>query len=143
MFSRFRHQQGFTLIELLIVVAIIGVLATLVIPRFAASTIRTKQSEAKGILKQVYSMQRAYKQEFGFYWGNGITADAVNPTNFARINVTIGVSARYTYSIAATATSFTVTANVAGPGLDDDPAPDTWTIDQDGNLQATSDDVMF
>jgi len=136
-----RSRKGFTLVELMIVVVIIGILAALAIPRFMASTTKSKQSEAKQILKQVYVMERAYRQEYDTYWGNGISADAANPDNFARIGVQVGPTARYTYSIVCDATTFTATANVADPGLDDDATPDTWTMDQLGNLVCTSDDA--
>lgn len=138
-----RSNKGFTLIELMIVVVIIGILAALAIPRFMAATTKSKQSEAKQILKQIYVMQRSYRQEFDTYWGNGITADAANPDNFARIGVQIGPTARYTYSLVADATTFTATANCADPGLDDDPAPDTWTMDELGQLVCTSDDSVL
>lgn len=142
MFSKFhQRKKGFTLVELMIVVVIIGILAALAIPRFMASTTKSKQSEAKQILKQIYVMERAYRQEFDTYWGNGISADASNPDNFARLGVQIGPTARYTYSIVADATTFTATANAPDPGLDDDATPDTWTINHLGNLQVTSDDA--
>jgi prepilin-type N-terminal cleavage/methylation domain-containing protein len=138
-----RNQKGFTLIELMIVVVIIGILAALAIPRFMASTTRSKQSEAKEILKQIYTMERAYRQEYDTYWGNGLSADALNPTTFSRIGVEVMPTARYTYSIACDAITFLVTATVANPGLDDDAAPDTWTMDHDGNLVCTSDDAVL
>ncbi|MBD3298051.1 MAG: prepilin-type N-terminal cleavage/methylation domain-containing protein [candidate division Zixibacteria bacterium] len=142
MFSKFhQRKKGFTLVELMIVVVIIGILAALAIPRFMASTTKSKQSEAKQILKQIYVMERAYRQEFDTYWGNGISADAANPDNFSRLGVQIGPTARYTYSIVADATTFTATANAPDPGLDDDATPDTWTIDHTGDLQVTSDDA--
>ena len=109
------HQKAFTLIELLIVVAVIGVLAALAVPRFMGSTVHAKQSEAKSILKQIYSMERSYKQEFDTYWGNGISADSNNPNNFARIGVVLGGNSRYVYTIEADQTSFTVTANIPDP----------------------------
>lgn len=136
-----KNQSGFTLLELMIVVVIIGILAALAMPRFMAATTKSKQSEAKQILKQIYVMERAYRQEYDTYWGNGITADAANPDTFARIGVQIGPTARYTYSLVADANTFTATADVANPGLDDDATPDTWTMDHLGNLVNTSDDA--
>ena len=133
-----RSNKGFTLIELMIVVVIIGILAALAIPRFMASTTKSKQSEAKQLLKQVYVMQRAYRQEYDTYWGNGVTADAANPNNFSRIDVQIMTTSRYSYAIVSDATTFTVT----GTGnLDDDATIDTWTIDHNGNLLNTIDDA--
>ena len=136
-----RTNKGFTLIELMIVVVIIGILAALAIPRFMAATTKSKQSEAKQLLKQIYVMEQAYRQEYDSYWGNGISADKNNPNNFARIGVQIMATARYTYSIVAAAATFTATANVANPGLDDDATPDTWTINDAGTLICTSDDA--
>jgi len=138
-----RADRGFTLIELMIVVVIIGILASLAIPRFMTASARSKQVEAKQILKQIYVQQHAYRVEYESYWGNGATADNGNPSGFARIYVEVSPPARYAYSIVADQTSFTATATVPDPGLDDDPAPDTWTIDQWGNLQAVSDDATL
>ena len=139
MLSKFhRSNKGFTLIELMIVVVIIGILAALAIPRFMASTTKSKQSEAKQLLKQVYVMQRAYRQEYDTYWGNGITADAANPNNFSRIGVQVMTTSRYTYTIVSDATTFTVTAT---GNLDDDATIDTWTIDHNGSLLNTIDDA--
>jgi len=140
MLSKFhRSQKGFTLIELMIVVVIIGILAALAIPRFMRATTKSKQSEAKNILKQIYAMERAYRQEYDAYWGDGTTASAAAATGFARIGVDIMSTARYTYTIAATANTFTATATSGI--LDDDAVVDTWTMNHNGVLTCTSDDA--
>ena len=133
-----RTNKGFTLIELMIVVVIIGILAALAIPRFMASTTKSKQSEAKQLLKQIYVMERAYRQEYDTYWGNGVSADAANPNNFSRIGVQVMTTSRYSYAIVSDPTTFTVTAT---GNLDDDATVDTWTIDHNGDLQNTVDDA--
>lgn len=135
-----RNSKGFTLIELMIVVVIIGILAALAIPRFMRSTTKSKQSEAKQLLKQVYTMQRAYRQEFNTYACNGVTADSTTPAALAVIGVDIMTNARYSYAITATALAFTATATATG--LDDDATNDIWVIDQTGNLRCTSDDAV-
>jgi prepilin-type N-terminal cleavage/methylation domain-containing protein len=63
-----RNNKGFTLIELMIVVVIIGILAALAIPRFSQASDRAKEKEADGILKQVHTMQQAYRAQHGA-WG--------------------------------------------------------------------------
>jgi len=141
MFSTLRNnKKGFTLIELMIVVVIIGILAALAIPRFMRASTKSKQSEAKSILKQIYVMEHAYRQEKDIYWPPaGTTATAVAGGAFADIGVEIGVSSRYTYSIVGTATTFTATAN--STVLDDDATADTWQITDTGALTVTSDDA--
>ena len=129
MFSRIHNRKGFTLIELMIVVVIIGILAALAIPRFMQATTKSKQSEAKQLLKQVYTMERAYRQETGSY-----------SLDLNTIGVTVMANARYGYVV----TSNDLTAEflcTATGNLDDDATDDVWTIDQTGALNNTTNDV--
>jgi prepilin-type N-terminal cleavage/methylation domain-containing protein len=138
MFSRFHNRKGFTLIELMIVVVIIGILAALAIPRFMKATAKAKQSEAKQLLKQIYTMEHAYRQGNPTYGDNGLTS-ALNATfTFPQIGVEIQSTALYTYGIVANGTSFTATAT---GNIDDDATNDVWTITEAGVLNNTTNDV--
>ena len=140
MIARYRSERGFTLIELMIVVVIIGILAALAIPRFMQATTKTKQTEAKAILKQIYVNQRTYRQQaagFAYFQPAG-PASAGAPDAFSEIWIEIQPQARYSYSIATAGNGFTATATA---NLDEDATIDTWTIDDQGVFNCAIDDV--
>lgn len=133
-----KSSKGFTLIELMIVVVIIGILATMAIPRYFNVVTKNKQGEAKMILKQIYTNERTYRQQGSGYFIPGAAASASNPAAFRLIWIEIMASARYTYTIVGNATSFTATATSSI--LDDDATLDVWTIDNFGTLTCVTDD---
>lgn len=63
-------NKGFTLVELLIVVAIIGVLATVGVPSFRLMVQKSKKSEAKVALGGLYTAETAFFSEYGAYGNN-------------------------------------------------------------------------
>ncbi|OGC81059.1 MAG: hypothetical protein A2W07_04980 [candidate division Zixibacteria bacterium RBG_16_43_9] len=130
------NEKGFTLIELMIVIVIIAILAALAIPKFMRATTKSKQSEAKQILKQIYAMQHAYRQEYNSYCCNGASASA--GSSIPVLGVDVMVTARYTYVITAAPNTFTATATA---NLDDDPDIDTWIINDTGDLSCTVNDA--
>lgn len=81
------------------------------------------RKQIRGILKQIYKMQRVYHQEYSTYAANGQSASASG--SFNSLGIEIMSSARYVYSI----------------NLDDDVTINTWIINQTGNLQCTSNDA--
>ena len=60
-------KKGFTLVELLIVVAIIGVLATLLMANFIGVRQRARDAQRKADLRQVQSALEFYRSDLGSY----------------------------------------------------------------------------
>ncbi len=60
-------KAGFTLIELLIVVVIIGILATIAIPKFAATKDKAKLASVKTDVRNIMTAQEAYWADFGAF----------------------------------------------------------------------------
>ncbi|MFH1812278.1 MAG: prepilin-type N-terminal cleavage/methylation domain-containing protein [Pseudomonadota bacterium] len=62
-----KPSAGFTLIEVMIVVAIVGVLASIAIPNYKGFICKTKQTEAKALLKGIYMAEWAYYNETNMF----------------------------------------------------------------------------
>lgn len=65
-----KSQAGFSLVELMIVVAIIGILATVAIPNFTRFQAKARQSSARTLLSGYYTAQKAAYAEYLYYPGN-------------------------------------------------------------------------
>ncbi len=84
--SKRAGQAGFSLVELMVVVAIIGVLATLAIPNVSKFLAKARQSEAKTQLSAVYSAEKAFFAEYTAYHGM-FGAIGYSPEGQLRYNV--------------------------------------------------------
>ncbi len=148
-------QAGFSLIELMIVVAIIGILASIAVPNFQKFQRKAKQGEAKGYLSAIYTGEKSFLAEWSTYTastkgiGFGIDANTgcyragfgaaatilaqagVNPgDNFSEVPVGgaktgCTIPAAVTGAVAPTLTNFTASASGTIGGA----AEDQWTID--------------
>jgi type II secretion system protein G len=64
------RQRGFTLIELLIVVVIIGLLASIAIPKFANTKQKTYVAQLKSDLRNLATAQEAFFYDSMYYATN-------------------------------------------------------------------------
>lgn len=62
-----RPRHGFTLIELLIVVVIVGILAAIAIPKFAATKGRAYTARLRSDLRNLATAEEGYFYEHGSY----------------------------------------------------------------------------
>lgn len=132
--------QGFTLLELLIVVAIMGVLASIALPAYQNSALRAGRAEGKSELLQVASDQERYFSNFNTYVDDATPLNT--PVVADRDRTT--QNGLYTISVAACgggalANCFLATATAAGDQTGD--ACTTITITNTGVRGATGDTV--
>lgn len=67
MFRRLRDDKGFTLLELMIVVAIIGILATIAQPMFKTAVLKSREAALKENLFNLRSVLDQYCADTGSY----------------------------------------------------------------------------
>ena len=79
-------RKGFTLIELMIVVAIIGILAAIAIPKFADLINKSKEGATKGALSSVRSaIQVYYGDNEGWFPADTLACVTLNAKYIAEI----------------------------------------------------------
>lgn len=105
-------NKGFTLLELMITVAIIGILASIAIPAYNGYLETSRMTEAKNNIAALKLAEEEYFLENNSYFSD-ITE---NNTNLANASGNLWTATggengvNFTYTITATATSYTITA---------------------------------
>jgi len=126
----YRDESGFTLIELMIVIVVIGILATLAVPKYMTVTRKAKESEAKMVLSQLHSLQEAYYRENDTYATTledlGFEQEKlISEGGKARYKVTLLSGDAKTYSAIATSTV----------DYDADGVYSVWKVSNDGKIE--------
>ncbi len=73
-------QPGFTLVELMVAVVIVGILASIAVPRFVRVVEKGRSVEARNILGVIRSAETAHFLEFDTFTNNLATLEVTVPT---------------------------------------------------------------
>lgn len=130
-----KRVSGFTITEILIVLAIIGFLVAIAMPKQTSVVAKAKATEAKLQLKQVHSLQKTYFFEHSKY------ASSLSDIGFEQVQLsTEGGSANYRIEItSASANSFTARA-IAVVDFDQDGQMNVWEVNQNNQIKEITQD---
>jgi type II secretion system protein G len=114
------NRKGFTLIELLIVVVIIGILAAIAIPKFAATKDKAKLASVKSDIRNIETAEEAYFSDNQAYGDQTAlsTANLFNPSTPNTAAITVNGTVGYTAVVtnATISSGFTKCTVVVGGG---------------------------
>ena len=123
-------QSGLSLMEVMIALVIVAIIAGFAYPRYEKMVARSKQGEAKTLLRAIHMGQELYK-----------TSNLVYTANLADLDIEIPSDASYAFSLSIGGGGSTFIAK-ATADIDGDSTLDEWQINQDNDLTNTVNDVI-
>jgi len=121
------HGRGFTLIELVVVLAILGILISLAVPRYLGVRKKAYKAEADNLLQEVKTLEWAYYQQYNAFDTTGASIGFAMP----------GQSHWNTPTISGSGTSIQITMSGAQSPLG--PSDSVWiTLSSDGSSSGGS-----
>ncbi len=130
-FSNFLFEKsGFSMVELMVVLVIIGILVLLALPKLEPIVTKAKTTEAKLMLKQVYTLEKSYKYENDHY------STSLDEIGFEQEKlVTDGGRARYKIEIVSGDDKGFVAQATAVVDFNNNGRFNVWTVDETGDIK--------
>lgn len=125
-----RKQQGLSLMEVMITLVIVAIIATFSYSKYEKMIAKAKQTEAKTVLKTIYTGQSLY-----------LTMNQVYASSLSDLDIEIPANTRYSYTLTVNESNSAYLVS-AKANLDSDEAIDEWTIDQSSQLVNKVNDAL-